>query len=301
VGPLDKMGYQYISNKILKNNAYFLDHLYVISTTPQTSFLSFSSDKITFISNESTWNVFEEGGAEHFDVYKMSNLSYVTDLVRSSGFDFLINIHVNQYIDEINNKKLRKYAQSIFRKKSDFGFVWKAYQIEGELFSPDRRLPWLLNLHSKNSLTIIPDGIRVGAVTHMISTSDYFLYPYFIIDVDGLITEKDSLDRWDYYEKYLCLNNGEESPEWDYGKELLYRFNKWSLKVPLGSLENGFFRAVANSYSKNSSGVLWLSKEKITHLSPFFISKETLAKLLFRKIIFFIGRLKKILWYKFNF
>lgn len=284
VGPLDRMGYQYISGATLARNAAVLDCLYVLSSTPQTTSLPYTADNIRLISDERSWSATYEGDEERFNMLEDKNPYFLFELAKDDGYDFLINIHINQYFDDFGASGLYDYAAKLLRYGADFGYVWKSYQIGETLCLPDKRLPWLVNLHSTKSMKFIPDGLEISSSQLYIKSGIFLSCPYYIVDVDGLLTEEDCTKRWEYFEKYLVVKSGEEGSGRSFEVESLYRFDKMNSKIEYKKISHETSLTVAKCYSKGSMYNLNIRHRESGH----YINRKSIWRRLFECVLKYI-------------
>ena len=211
VGPIDRMGYQYLTKYLISNNALLFDKLYLYSSTREITANDFKLKNVEVISDARTWDILSEDGSECFDMRvnrekRRSASAYVIRKAATDGFDVLMNLSVNQYIDEYNYKNLVDYSRKIISKNKPFGYLWKSYQYRDLICYADKKLPWLINLKYSKNLSFVPDGILYNELEYSIRDG-FFIYPkYTIYDLDGMLTNEDSCLKWEYYEKYLSNN-----------------------------------------------------------------------------------------------
>ena len=252
VGPLDSMGFQYLSDIVLRENSKYFDKLYVVSSYRGTKSLPYEADNIELISDERSWFPLQNG-KELFTIKEYDDRhQFIFQLAREDGYDFLLHIHINQLIDKRNFEKLYKYAQDIYDLNKDYGYLYKSYLIGKKIMVPDRRLPYLINLHSKKTFCWGADSLWVNNHKLYIKAHRSKNVEYFIYDIDGLLTEEDSKNRWDFYTIHL-YKYAKYPLIWDYEVECLDRYKKWkSKKIFKCSFDKKLHEEILSRYSKDS-------------------------------------------------
>lgn len=218
VGPLGSLSYQYNSRLVLENLVRYFDKVYVISSSRLTVKLPVSCPKIVFISDDTSWVDVDSEDNEIVCIDKLcKNAQRMWELSYENGDDFLVHMCINQYIDEKNAEKMRRYCEWIIQINRPFGYIYKAYQIIDQITFPDSRLPWVINLkhHEFRDIRGYADSIYYKGAKILSKQAFYAKAPYFIIDIFGEMTERDFHARYDYYLKYVG-NAAQKGDDWNY-------------------------------------------------------------------------------------
>lgn len=234
VGPINRLSYQYNSKLVLENFVHYFDRVYVISSSRETSSLPISSNKIIFISDETSWFCCDEDGKEVLDMEKISNNgSRIMELSHEKGDDVAIGLCINQYIDHVNADKMRNYCDLIKKNNQPFGYLYKAYQIRDSITFPDTRLPWVINLKHKEfkNIRFAADSIYFKDEHIRIKSGIFKDAPFYITDIYGEMTEKDFYERWEYYLKNLREYVGDSKAQDSWSYWLHYYSRKANTKV----------------------------------------------------------------------
>lgn len=235
IGPLNRFSYQYNSKLVLENLCLSFDKVYVISSSRENKRLPVDSDKISFISDSSSWFEIGDDNKELFSFEKLNeNLISVAGQAKHSGYEFGLHIHINQYIDEKNCLRLKDYCRTIYEGDKAFGYVYKAYQIRDKITYPDTRLPWLINLKHLSGVRFDCDSIHLGGEHVKIASGLYSDAPYYITDIFGEMTEKDFYERYEYYLRHVGAA-GEKGADWNYWRK--YYQDKANKKIFNSSAE----------------------------------------------------------------
>jgi hypothetical protein len=221
IGSLTKFGYQYHWTAILENLADTFDKVYLITTTKENTALSVRIENVELIVNKTVLFDIDKDGQEIFSIYNIyAALSLGKTISKKDGFDVAINMSINMYIDKINSLKMRGYCADIIRKRKPFGYMGKAFQIDGLVTYPNTRIPAVINANYADDISYDIDilnykkkrygwqgGFRAGA-------------DFYAIDLLGPESRIDLHEKYDYYIKsYMLEWKGVRVDQFDYDLE----------------------------------------------------------------------------------
>ena len=214
VGPMDSMGYQYNSLLVLNNLTHYFDYVLVGSNTRRTKKLGIDHPKIKFFSNEEYWDPIING------VEKLNIKNKVTTKLlgeaRLLKVDFVVNVCINQYIDDINYVNLKNYCSVLLQRNIPWGWLYKSYQIGMDVTYPNIRLPWIINVKYSENMEFQPDSLFYQSKTVEHENGFFEYAPFVFFD---LFCE---FNFQDLNEKKLFLKN----TNWDVGPMLFQNGSK---------------------------------------------------------------------------
>jgi hypothetical protein len=211
IGPLDKYGYQYHFQTVLKSFSNFADKVFLSSSTR----LNHSRDNITsyknveLVSNINTWLGLNDQGEEIFSINdSVRAVNHGLERMREEGYDIAINLCINQYIPPNAILHLNRVSEDIIKSNHAYAWLYKRYFLAGKLFHSDIRLPWIINLKHEPHLFSAPDSLvnATGNVVGSIETGDYRNYnDKAIVDIQFELTKKDLEEKVNFIRNYSDL------------------------------------------------------------------------------------------------
>ena len=190
VGEIDNMGYQYNVETVLNNLIDNFDFIVVVSSSRKTVRLPVEHHKIKLYSSSEFWSKLDLNGNESFD-FNNTNTSRMLSELTALGFDFAVNISINQYIDPDKMIGLNKYCYWLKRENKKFGWLYKSCQVGEFVTYPYARLPWVINLKFSEEISFCPDAIRFGSEHVYIQNGFYPEAPFHVVDIYGELTKAD--------------------------------------------------------------------------------------------------------------
>ncbi|MCB0330432.1 MAG: hypothetical protein KDD70_12235 [Bdellovibrionales bacterium] len=203
LGPIERMGYQYNTALVLENMAHYFDHVLVISNSPETTSLPFSSEKLEFISGPSEWPSDSGSCAARFDLEQIHrNNDRGLALLADRGFDICIQGDILQYLDDQNAEKLYSLCKEMVRNGRAWEYKYRGFQILDRIYVPSLRGARIINLHffEKGKMRLRADQLEVGDQIFRAERGMFHDAPCFFIDIyPPLWTEDDYQEKYDYY------------------------------------------------------------------------------------------------------
>ena len=250
VGPLDRMGYQYYWKDTLDNHSQSFDRVYVCTNLYENIGLEFEHDNIELVYHEDLLKEKDNVGSESYSQKKVKQaVEAGVEKIKNDGYDFIVMIMINNYIDKENMLKMRKYLQNIKQLNKPFGVYGRSFQIYDKICHPSAIMTYILNLNSPEKKEFSNDKIIVDNKEYPWINGLFLDVPFEIVDVYGEYTEKDFKEKHEWYIYQLAkdLNNSNET-EFDF-------------KQYISRLENMVSKLVINKrHTKSKVGNLIVSK-----------------------------------------
>ncbi len=241
IGDLNKYGYQYNSDLVIKNLENFADKLVIISSSPNNDAKLFQDNKkIIYISNDKTW-FDKENDTEIFSYTKLLlNINLGLDILKKEGVDAVVQIHINQFIPSLSWKNILEKITKMINKGEHYSWLHKKYQCGEMLFNSDVKVPWIINTSIKNNPYIYgPDAI-INTLTQKEIRIGNGNFKKFnnesIVDVFGEYTKKDAEDLYEFTQLQTTKLADKEVtaiPHFDYSNWLKYYMHKFNNKTLL--------------------------------------------------------------------
>jgi hypothetical protein len=254
IGSIEKFGYQYQTKNILNILSDSFDKVIIASTTRETKKLPVEKENIELITDETL--MFQlDNNKEIFSIYTLYNAEKkCMDVAKKQGFDFVVRMSINMYIDKCNEIKMRKYCEKLKKEDKPYGFSAKAFQLKDLICYPNTLLPIVINLKHLDQFKFDIDVLeyqnkRISWQGGLHKNSDFF-----IIDVFAIETEKDFKEKYNWYIKsYMKEWQSKDIGPFNYENEknkVLNKLNKLVVNKEYNYTEIN--KQIENNYQKES-------------------------------------------------
>jgi len=267
IGNIEKYGYIHNSRIIINNLLKFSDHIVVLSSSRNTSFQSLPEFKrVKFISNTSTWFPIINN-TEIFDIKTLNkNVNFGKDILKKTGCDAAMEIHLNQYIPKNSFENIKNSVYAMLQKKENFVWLYKKYQLQDIIFHADKKLPWILNLNTKNPYEFAADSIKnaINGEIIRIKTGNFRKYDNAaIVDVIGEFSLKDAEEKYEFtISELLKLTKSDR-----YTNQNNVKFNK---KEFLDYHQNKINNKIASTEKIDEVGQMIIKNSQPNYISNLF-------------------------------
>ena len=237
IGPLDRFGYQYNTQPVLRSLTTFGTKVYLCSSTrnrAQIDTILETFPNVEYIAGPETWFPQDEHGDEVHAIFQITrNVTRMMEHARRDSMDVGISIHISQYVQDRAMEPLCAVAQRMLDDGRPYDWLYKKYQLHDRLFHADVRVPWILNLRIDNPFTFSPDSLTHRDTDERIRIESGHFRAHddmSVVDCPMERTPQDLVDFKLFTQFYAELNpDAPTGFDWDYIRE--YYVRKFNAKT----------------------------------------------------------------------
>ena len=196
VGPTKNLGYQILVDRTLTLLASQFGHVFVFkgSITSEVK----DMDNVTSVPLGNLTNPIDKNGKEFFSLdTAFLQQEFSTNYIKNFNFDFVIQVHCNQYFTKNQLLLLKFYLLYMKLFHRPWGWIGKRYQVMTFKSKKIKKLPWIINLKLQKNVIYQPDQIKFN---NKIISAKYIYNPLKSITTTWVPSLTDILFEYNYYD-----------------------------------------------------------------------------------------------------
>ncbi len=208
IGPLDRLGYQYVAQHCIKSMCNAADTVYLASTTRENEAGPYPGDgRATIISDVTTWFDLDEKAGEHFDAgLVMDAVNEGALQAQLGGCDAAVCIFVNNYVGLAAGYWLRMEAEQMLADDRGYADYYRRDELAGQAFGTSIRMPYIVNLREPHHYYFGLDRVTEGDQVYTMNRGSWPAYDLTaVVDLQLEMTERDLADKMTYIRSYADL------------------------------------------------------------------------------------------------